>query len=128
MNIKKIIFIICGLVCVVLGSLGIVVPGLPTTPFILLASWLFYRSSENLRKWLLQSRLGKYVKNYEENKGITKRGKFVAISLMLIMCTISSVFLIPVLWAKIIVAILGVVGAITVAFFVPTAKTRIFDE
>ncbi len=66
MKLKKVIYIVCGVLCVILGTIGVVVPGIPTTPFVLLASWLFYRSSERLRNWLLSSRLGKYAREYEQ--------------------------------------------------------------
>ncbi|MBQ8056334.1 MAG: YbaN family protein, partial [Paludibacteraceae bacterium] len=107
MKLKKVIYIVCGVLCVILGTIGVVVPGIPTTPFVLLASWLFYRSSERLRNWLLSSRLGKYAREYERNKGLTVKGKISAIAMMTIMCTISVVFFIPVFWVKILVAVLG---------------------
>lgn len=50
-------------------------PGLPTTPFLLLASWLFYRSSPRLQQWLLDSRLGKYIRSYHSLGGMTATQK-----------------------------------------------------
>ncbi len=128
MKLKKYIFIALGIVCVVLGAIGVVVPGLPTTPFVLLASWLFYRSSNRLREKLLASRLGKYAREYERNKGLTKAGKISAIAMMATMSTISIVFFIPLLWVKILVGCLAMTGVVCVGFIVPTVKERHFDE
>ena len=121
---RKYLFILSGSLCVVLGILGIVVPGLPTTPFLLLASWLFYRSSQRLQQKLLNSWLGKYIREYEREKGMRIRAKLWAIGLMLVMCTISIVFFIQSLWVRIVVAVAGLIGAIVVGFVVPTVKRR----
>lgn len=66
-------YIILGCIAVVLGTIGIFVPGLPTTPFVLLASWCFYRSSPRLQAWLLQSFLGKYIREYRDKGGLPLR-------------------------------------------------------
>ena len=71
---KRYIYIILGLLAVGLGALGVVVRGLPTTPFLLLASWLFYRSSPKLQQWFLASRLGKYIRGYQRRGGMTATG------------------------------------------------------
>ncbi len=118
--IKRYIFIALGLLCVGLGALGVVTPGLPTTPFLLLASWLFYRSSPRLQAWLLASRLGNRIRDYERQHGMTPKAKAMAIGCMVVMCTISSVFFIPVLWARIVVPIAGLIGSLVVGFWVPT--------
>lgn len=118
----RILLVILGSMSVVLGVLGIFVPGLPTTPLLLLASWSFYRSSPKLQRILLDSRVGGYIKAYEKNKGMTLRSKIMAISLMLVMCSVSIVFFIPGTVARIIVAIAGLAGSIVVAFVVPTLK------
>lgn len=71
---KRYLYVGLGLVAVGLGALGVVVPGLPTTPFLLLASWLFYRSSPKLQQWLLRSWLGKYIRGYQRRGGMTATG------------------------------------------------------
>ncbi len=123
-QIKEYLFIALGSLCVALGAIGVVVPGLPTTPFLLLASWLFYRSSERLQKRLLASWLGKYIREYENNRGLSIRGKISAIAMMLIMCSISTIFFIPSNVVKIIVICAGIIGALVVGFVVPTAKNK----
>lgn len=118
----RILLIILGCVAVSLGVLGIFVPGLPTTPLLLLASWAFYRSSPKLQKMLLDSKVGGYIRAYEENKGMTLRSKVMAVGFMLVMCSVSIIFFIPSAVVKIIVAVAGLIGSIVVSFVVPTVK------
>ncbi|MBP5456164.1 MAG: YbaN family protein [Paludibacteraceae bacterium] len=119
---KRIVFIVLGTLCVGLGGLGVVVPGLPTTPFLLLASWLFYRSSPRMRAWLLSSWLGKYIRNYEKNRGLSVRGKVMAIGMMITMSSLSIFFFLETSLPRLIVAIACLIGAVTVGFIVPTAQ------
>ena len=119
----KYLYITLGLIVVGLGALGVVVPGLPTTPFLLLASWLFYRSSPRLQQWLLQSWLGAYIRNYQRRGGMTATQKAGAVGIMITMVLISTFCFIPAgSVARIIVPIAGVVGCLTVVFAVPNAK------
>jgi uncharacterized membrane protein YbaN (DUF454 family) len=72
----KIILNLIGCVAVVLGVLGIFLPLLPTTPFLLLASACFARGSTRMHNWLQTNRIfGKYLRDYENGKGIPLRGK-----------------------------------------------------
>ena len=120
---KRYIYIVLGLVAVGLGALGVVVPGLPTTPFLLLASWLFYRSSPKLQQWLLASWLGKYIRGYQRRGGMTATQKAGAVGVMAVMVLLSTFVFIPEgSVARIIVPVAGAVGALTVVFFVPNAK------
>ena len=120
---KRYLYILLGLLAVGLGALGVVVPGLPTTPFVLLASWLFYRSSPRLQQWLLASWLGKYIHGYQRRGGMTATQKAGAVGVMTVMVLLSTFVFIPEgSVARIIVPVAGAVGALTVLFFVPNAK------
>ncbi len=116
------ILIVLGCAAVALGVIGIFVPGLPTTPFLLLASWAFYKGSPRLQHRLLDSRLGIYIKSYEEKRGLALRNKLAAIGMMALMCGVSIVFFIPGTAARIVVAVAGLIGTIVVGFVVPTVK------
>ena len=118
----RIIYISLGSIAVILGSIGVVVPGLPTTPFVLLASWCFYKSSPRLRNWLLQSFLGKYIKDYTRRGGLTTRKRIYIILLMTAMVAISTIFFIENMIARIVVWTAGLIGCIVVGFVVPKAK------
>ena len=111
-----------GVIAVVLGTTGIFVPGLPTTPFVLLASWCFYRSSPRLQAWLLQSFLGKYIREYRDKGGLTVRKRISIILLMATMVAVSTVFFISSMPIRIVVWSAGVIGCIVVGFIVPKAK------
>ena len=111
-----------GILAVVLGTIGIFVPGLPTTPLVLLASWCFYRSSPRLQAWLLQSFLGKYIREYRDKGGLTLRKRISIILLMATMVAISTIFFISSMPIRIIVWTAGLVGCIVVGFVVPKAK------
>lgn len=118
------IFIVCGCIAVILGTIGVVVPGLPTTPFVLLASWCFYKSSPRLQAWLLQSFLGKYIRDYKEKGGLTMRKRLYIIALMATMVSVSIIFFIPNRTVDIIVGVAGLIGCIVVGFLVPKAKEK----
>ena len=72
-----------GSVCVGVGILGVFLPGLPTTPLLLLAAFLFARSSPELQRKLLEHRLlGRYIRDYVEKGGLRPRVKWTAIALL----------------------------------------------
>ena len=120
---KRYLYIIFGLICVTFGALGVVVPGLPTTPFLLLASWLFYRSSPKLQQWLLNSWLGKYIRSYHRRGGMTMSQKAGAVGIMVAMVLLSTFVFVPAgSVARIIVPIAGAIGVLVVVLLVPNAK------
>jgi len=82
-SLKRGLYVIAGSACLVLGVIGIFVPLLPTTPFLLLASACYLRGSQRLHDWLLShGRLGGYIRAYEEGRGIPARAKAVAIVML----------------------------------------------
>ena len=111
-----------GIISVVLGTIGVFVPGLPTTPLVLLASWCFYRSSPRMQAWLLNSFLGRYIREYQSKGGVTTRKRIYIILLMALMVAISTIFFIKTLPIRIIVWVAGFIGCVVVGFFVPKAK------
>ena len=79
----RILLVVAGTLSLALGIVGIFLPLLPTTPFLLLASACYVRGSERLHRWLLnQGKLGAYIRRYEEGQGIPLRGKVLAMLMM----------------------------------------------
>jgi len=92
---------VLGLLAVALGLLGIVIPLLPTTPFLLLAAFLFARSSEKLHHWLVSNRLlGDYLRRYYEGRCMTRRHKVMTLSLLWITLGATIVFLAEACWLR----------------------------
>jgi uncharacterized membrane protein YbaN (DUF454 family) len=87
---QRIILIIIGWIAVVLGTLGVVLPLLPTTPFILLAAWCFARSSPRFHDWLLyRSWFGGYLRHWQKHRAMPPGAKPRAILLILVTFAIS---------------------------------------
>jgi hypothetical protein len=123
MTLKKFIFILLGTISLAFGVTAIFIPGLPTTPFLLLTAWLYTKSSERLYRWLISSRLiGPYILEFKKNKGMTRRTKIQAIGTMWVMITISTLFLIDGLLIKLILVALGIVGTVVMGWMVRTVK------
>ncbi|MCX7708521.1 MAG: YbaN family protein [Clostridia bacterium] len=79
----SILLIIAGSIFVILGIVGIFLPLLPTTPFLLLAAACYFRGSEKLYSKLIHHpRLGTYIRNYREGKGIPLKTKVISIALL----------------------------------------------
>ena len=90
---KKAFFAVLGTIFLGLGAVGIVVPILPTTPFLLLSAACYLRGSERMHRWLLNNKLfGGYIRNYRDGKGMSARGKIVTLSLLWITILYSAFF------------------------------------
>lgn len=82
-DLKKQLYVVLATICVGLGALGIFVPLLPTTPFLLLATYLYMKSSRTRLKWLLRHKhLGPYISSYLSREGIPMKLKIRTITLL----------------------------------------------
>lgn len=105
----RICLIITGTLFVGVGTLGIVLPLLPTTPFLVLAAMCFSRSSERFHNWLLNNKwFGAYIKNYREGKGISLRQKVAVLSLLIFTIGYSCIFLLNHIAVRIILVLIAV--------------------
>jgi Uncharacterized protein conserved in bacteria len=104
---------IAGTISLILGIIGIFVPLLPTTPFLLLTAYLYFRSSPKAYDWLIrQKHLGPYIINYREKKIIPLRIKVYSLVLMWGFVLYGTFFLIDPVWLKIV--LLAIILAVSV--------------
>lgn len=107
MNLKRIVLAIVGWICVILGVAGIFLPILPTTPFILLASWCFARSSKRFHNWLLQHpKLGPLIQMWQSGQGIPRRVRNRAILAIAVGMTLSAI-IVGKWWVALMLAAIG---------------------
>lgn len=108
----KVVCIAAGSVCTALGVIGIFIPVLPTTPFLLLAAFFYFRGSKRLYRWLTENRiLGKYIRDYMEKRAMPLHAKIIALILLWVSIPVCIFFHIPYLWADILLAV--VLAAVT---------------
>ena len=102
-----------GMVSAALGFIGIFLPLLPTTPFLLLAAACFFKGSERFYSWLLNNRwFGMYIRNYREKKGIPLRIKIKTIVLLWITISTSAIFFVTNIYIRILLFIIA--SAVTI--------------
>lgn len=108
-----------GWLSVLLGVIGIFLPVLPTTPFLLLAAACFMHSSTRFYDWLVSHpRLGPWIHDYLEGQGIPLRGKVYAISLMWLSIALSC-YLVTMMWARAFM----LTSAVLVSLYILRQKT-----
>jgi uncharacterized membrane protein YbaN (DUF454 family) len=123
---------------VALGLVGVVVPVMPTTPFLLVALWFFARSSEKLKHWLLTNRVfGSYIRNYRSGRGIPVRMKVWTLALLWTSITCSALLAIDAMWLRIMLFAIAVAVSVhiltqgrrrRVVVLVPTAQEAEYLE
>mgnify|MGYP000709939440 CR=1 FL=1 len=104
----KTLCIILGSISLALGILGIFLPLLPTTPFLLLTAALYFKGSPRLYNWLLNHRhFGPYIRNFRENKAIPLRAKIITLGQRQLQEVYCIFFLIPFIWVKILLGLIA---------------------
>ncbi len=124
-NFTKYLLIIAGSLFVILGIIGIFLPLLPTTPFLVLAAMCYTKSSEKFYNRLMNNKyLGNYIKNYREGNGITLKTKILSISFLWITITYSAIFVINILWLRIILFLIAICVTIHILYIKTFAVKR----
>lgn len=116
---KKVLLITAGFSSLTAGFIGIFLPVLPTTPFVLLAGFCFVKSSKNLFIWLINNKIfGKYIRNYLKYKAVTFKSKVFTISLLWGVILTSVIFFV----SNLIIDILLIFVAIAVSIHLMLLK------
>ena len=123
-RLKRRLFVIAGTIALGIGVVGIIVPVLPTTPFLLLAAICYMRGSQRLYNALLCNRfIGNYVRNYLEGRGMSLKMKIWTISLLWVAIVCTATLATASLTIRIILAVV-LIGVTIHILFIKTAKNN----
>ena len=123
-ELKRRLFVIAGTIALGTGIVGIIVPVLPTTPFLLLAAICYMRGSERLYNALLYNRfIGSYVRNYLEGRGMSLKMKIWTLSLLWVAIVCTAVLATDSLPIRIILAVV-LIGVTIHVLLIKTANFR----
>ena len=113
---------IAGTAFLIIGGVGIILPLLPTTPFLLLAAVCYARSSERWYNWLLYNRwFGSYIRNWHEGKGIPMRTKILSVVFLIMTIGYSAAFVVPFFIGKVALILIAVCVSVHILSF-PTLE------
>lgn len=117
-RILKPLLLAAGIISLLLGILGIFLPLLPTTPFLLLSAFCFVHSSNKFYVWLINHKyLGSYIRNFQIHKALPLRVKIVSISMLWITILTSAIFFVPIFAVKILLIAIAIAVTIHIAHF-----------
>ncbi len=121
---QKYLLIIAGIISVFLAFLGIFLPILPTTPFLLLAAFLFSKSSDKFYNWLINNKLfGSFIKNYREGKGVSRQAKFISLTSLWLIMGSTIIYAVHNIYIRILLLIIAI--AVTIhLLMIPTFNKK----
>jgi uncharacterized protein len=115
---KKFLLIVLGSITLSLGIIGVFLPILPTTPFLLLSAACFLRSSEKLYNWLVNHKiLGLYIRSYIIYKAISLKAKLISIVALWLVMVSTVVFFVSFLWLRILLLCIGLGVTVYISHF-----------
>ncbi|MEG3586535.1 MAG: YbaN family protein [Actinomycetota bacterium] len=128
-SVLRYLLLILGFFFVGLGLIGVLIPGMPTTVFMIMAAWCFAKSSPRFEKWILQlPGIGKFVQDHRSGLGMPRKSKFVAIAMMSSAVALSIGFAINQMWVRLLVGAVGIFGVWYVGLRVPTREKVLYGE
>lgn len=108
----KFLLNVIGSIAVILAILGVFLPLLPTTPFLLLASACYVRGSERMHRWLLHNRFfGEYLRNIEHKRGMPLRGKVITLIVLWVSMSYS-IYIVKALFVKVV--LIAIAAGVTI--------------
>ena len=119
----KSFLLLLGFIFVGLGFIGIIIPGMPTTVFMILAAACFAKSSPKFEQWILDlPGIGRLVQDHRNGLGMPQKSKAIAITMMVLAVTLSIIFAITSTLVQILVGGVGIIGVWYVGVRVPTKE------
>ena len=119
----KSLLLFLGFIFVGLGFIGIIIPGMPTTVFMILAAACFAKSSPKFERWILDlPGIGRLVQDHRDGLGMPRKSKIIAIGMMTSAVTLSIILAITNTFLQILVGGVGVIGVWYVGIRVPTKE------
>ncbi len=124
-RVVRALLLVAGTISLALGAVGIFLPILPTTPFLLVAAACYLRSSERMHKWLINNRwFGEYIKNYQAGKGIPMKTKIVALTVLWASILYSTFFIVDEILVVQLVLVVIACGVTVHLIRLPTFKKQ----
>jgi len=122
-GVSKALWFVAGTLLLSIGLVGVALPILPTTPFLLLAAACYLRSSKRMYDWMMTNRVfGKYLRAYHEGTGIPARVKVGAIAFLWAAIVTSAVFFTDEVWLRAVLVVIAVAVSIHIATIRPRSQ------
>lgn len=115
---KEKLLLVCGFLLIILAIIGIILPLLPTTPFLILAAACFYKSSPQMHHWIIHHPIfGEPIRKFQENRIITVKTKILSLSMLWIFILYSALFVVSFVAIKILLIFIAFLVSLYILSF-----------